>query len=300
MIVPASHRRLGVRTWAGLFVVIVIGLVGNAGNSQETSRPKSNDEKVDELTRLINSKYTFEDLLNGNPEAVAIDEQVFALTSDPKVKRRIASILLSIGVKDRAYLDYLSRAAEEALSNEMPWPGLYDEHGRLNQKADNPAFVEWCKKHGLDPSDEKLRAYRAANPVFLEWCIEHKLSAQDQRARAYYEIPVPWYDLAAARDPRAYDLLIRGLHSRNLMIAATAAKGLARLQDPKAIDELIATGRRVPGEARGGIAQALLYFPDPKAQAAADELSDVWEDRKIWDMLRQEARSKGVKALFDY
>lgn len=84
------------------------------------------------------------------------------------------------------------------------------------------------------------------------------------------------------------------------MIAATAAKGLARLQDPRAIDELIATGRRVPGEARYGIAEALLYFSDPRAQAAAEEFAAVVEDKKVVEFMRAQAKAKGVKGLFPY
>jgi hypothetical protein len=279
--------------------VVFLITFGETQNAQIASQHETNEEKAQELTQLINSKYTFEDLLKGNPEAVSLDKRIFALTSDIKVKRRIASILVTLGVKDPTYLDYLILEAKKGLSNEMPWPSAYDEHGKLNTDV-TPAFIAWCKRHGLDPKDPKYASYRAADPVFLDWCMERHLNLNNSRYAAYYEIPDGWYDLAAARDPRAYNLLIEGLHSHNLMIVATAAKGLARLQDPKAIEELIATGRRVPGEARVGIMEALLYFNDPKAQAAAEELSAVLDNKHLFELMREDATKKGIKGLFSY
>jgi len=130
--------------------------------------------------------------------------------------------------------------------------------------------------------------------------MKRHLNLNNTRYAAYYEIPLPWYDLAAARDPRSYDLLVQGLHSHNFMIAAAAAKGLARLQDPRAIEELIMTGRRVPGEARAGIVEALLYFNDPKAQAGAEQLSDILDNKHLFDIMRENAKKQGVKRLFPY
>lgn len=298
MISSPVQRKLSLRVWltvfAGLPVLLAVSLP-----AQKTVRSKANEEKAQELTKIINSKYTFEDLLSGNPEAVSLDEQIFVLTSDSRTKRRIAGILMSIGVKDRVYFDYLAGEAKQALNNEIPWPSAYDKHGRLNREI-TPAFIAWCKRHGLDPNDPRNASYRPADPAFLDWCMKRHLNFNDTRYAVYYDIPDPWYDLAAARDPRAYDLLIQGLHSHNLMIAALAAKGLARLQDPRAVDELIATGKRVPGEARAAIAQALLYFPGEKAQAAAEAFAEVLENKKSFEFMQQDAKTKGAKGLFPY
>jgi HEAT repeat protein len=280
-------------------VALLVILFTGIHNALDVNSQKTNEKKAQELTQLFNSKYKFEDLLRGDPGAVSLDKQIFALTDEAKIKRRIASILITLGIKDRVYFDYLVQEARKGLENEMPWPSAYDERGRLNKDI-TPAFIAWCKEQGIDPNDPHYASYRAANPIWLKWCMKRHLNLNNSRYAAYYEIPDGWYDLAAARDPRAYDLLIEGLHSHNLMIAATAAKGLAGLQAPRAIDELIATGRRVPGEARYGIAEALLYFSDPKAQAAAEELSDVLEDKKLFDYKRAEAKAKGVKGLFPY
>lgn len=80
------------------------------------------------------------------------------------------------------------------------------------------------------------------------------------------------------------------------MIIDIAAKGLAKLQDPRAIPALIDAGRQNPGEARGGT-DALLFFDDPKAQAAAEELSD---DKKILEGLRSEIKKQGLKLWFPW
>ena len=267
--------------------------------TQTAIRSKTNKEKVDELRALLNSRYTFQDLLNDNPEAVSIDEQIFALSDDAVTRQRIAGILVSVGVKDRRYFDYLSAEARRALNNPMPWPSTYDKQGRLNHEI-TPAFIAWCKKRGLDPNDSRYISYRPVSPTFLDWCLDRNLNLNNARYAAYYEIPAVWTDLAAAHDPRAYDLLIEGLHSHNLMIVAMAAKGLARLQDPRAIHELIATGKRVPGEARLGVAVALLYFSDDAAQAAANEFGEVLGNKELFQSMRAQARTQGVKALFPY
>jgi hypothetical protein len=81
------------------------------------------------------------------------------------------------------------------------------------------------------------------------------------------------------------------------MIVGAAAEGLAKLQEPRAIDELITTGHHVSGEGRQEIAKFLLYFPDPKAQAAADELAVPTDSFKF---AKQAAREKGVKGLFPW
>ena len=81
------------------------------------------------------------------------------------------------------------------------------------------------------------------------------------------------------------------------MIVGLAAKGLARLQDPRAIDDLIATGRRVGGLGRYSIGLSLLYFPDPRAQTVAEEFI---KDKKMLEQDRKEMQTKGVMGLFPY
>jgi HEAT repeat protein len=220
---------------------------------------------------LLNDKqYSFEDLLHAKPEAVANAERVFALTSDPQLKQRLASILLSVGARNGIYRDYLARAAREALADETPWPTEFNEKGEAN----------W-------------------NPIFLQWCKKQELSPITIRKRSYYEMPVPWYFLASSGDPAFYELLIEGLHSHNLMIVGLAAKGLAKLQDVRAVDPLIAAGKQTSFEARFAIGRSLLYFSCLKAQAAAEEFINA-TDKNLLELVRRKAREEGVKGLFQW
>lgn len=250
-------------------LAVTQGLTGTTKRAQKKTDSKSNEQKTQDL--LNDKTYSFEDLLAGKPGAVANAERIFTLTSDSNTKQKAASILLSIGVHNPTYFDYLTQEAQKALSTDMPWPLLYDQEGRTIPKAMNPAFLDWCKNRNLN-----------AVEVFED---------------AYYKAPVPWYYLAAAGDPRAHDLLVKGLHSSNYMIVVWSAEGLTKLQDPRAIDELIAAYHRSPVETRFDIAKDLVYFSDPKAQAAAEEFI---QDKKLLAALREKARAQGVKALFGY
>lgn len=263
------RRRIG--RIAIVALAIVQGLVAADGRAQDQKKnaAKSNEQKAQEL--LNDKTYSFEDLLNAKPGAVADAKKIFALASDSNIKQRAASILLSIGLRDPVYFDYLSREAEKALRNDTPWPTLYDKDGNTVRKTFNPDFLKWCERRHVKKSD----AFEAV----------------------YYRIPVSWNHFAAAGDPRSYDLLIKGLHSHNLMISALSAEGLAKLQDPRAIDEIIAAYHRAPAETRNTVSRALVFFPDPRAQAAAEEFI---KDKSTLALYRKEAEAKGAKALFGY
>lgn len=238
---------------------------------QDMSSTSNAEEKAQQL--LNDKKYTFEDMLGKDPGAVSNAKAIFALTNDTEIKERVASILLSVGIHDEIYFDYLTGEAKKALAHDhdTPLPFLYGEQ-KLPTGA-NPAFNDWCKAHGVG-----------------FWSMEKIY---------FYQIPVAWYFLGAAADPRSYDLLISGLHSQNLMIVSWAATGLAKLQDPRAIPELIAVGREATGQALSGIVQSLLYFPDPKAQAAAEELLPQ-KQKNLLDVYRTEKKQSGIKGLFGW
>jgi hypothetical protein len=256
------------------FVITALFFV-QVARPQDKSGPDANEKKAQEL--LNGKRFTYEDLLAGKPEAVEDAKRIFLLTSDPKIKQKGASVLLSIGIKDRIYLDYLADESQKAMERErdMPWPILYDKDGKSAppgvKQPFNPAFLDWCNKKGLNPFDENVTVH--------------------------YIDPSPWWSLAAAGDPRAYDLLMKGLHFHNPMIAALSAKGLAKLQDSRAIDEMITVGRRSPMEERMAFVEALVYLPGPKAAAAADELSI---SKEMTEYYRTEFRKHGVKGLFGY
>jgi hypothetical protein len=210
--------------------------------------PSTQKHSLEELAAEAN-KHSFQDILNKNPAAISNLEDIFAVTSQVELKQRIASILMRIGVRDSAYFDFLVGEAKKALEIDAPWGELFDDKtGKVT--GINPAFLEWCRKHHRNPYE-----------AFEE---------------ARYEVPVPWFYLAAAGDPRAYDLLMNGLQAENIMIAALAAQGLAKLQDPRAINELITLSRHGALGIRFQMAEALWFFADPRAQAAADAAAELF------------------------
>lgn len=267
----SCHALTTVARVALVFVVVAL-VAANPGYTQTASEPDANEKKAQGL--LNDKAHTFEDLLKRDPGAISNAKKFFVLSKDPGLKQRVASLLVSLREKDPIYFDYLKQQAEQSLKNDMPWPTLYDEHGNKRSKTMdtlNPEFLRWCKEHHQDPAS----TFEAA----------------------YYEIPVPWYYLAASGDARAYPLLIQGLHSHNFMIQTWASWGLARLQDPRAIDEIIGAVRNAPMETRDATAKALLHFPDLKAQAAADAL---FTNKEYLEALRKEIKVKGSKDLFPY
>src|SRR5258708_27713850 len=138
------------------------------------------------------------------------------------------------------------------------------------------------------------------NPALDEWCLAHRLGYWEAYNVEYYEIPNAVYSLAAANDRRAYDLFIRSLHAHNLMTVANAALGLARLQDVRAVDELLSVGRHSAGEALVAIIESLVYFQNAKAEAAIAELVELLPatDRGVLEAFRREAADHGGRGLF--
>jgi hypothetical protein len=83
------------------------------------------------------------------------------------------------------------------------------------------------------------------------------------------------------------------------MIVAMAARGLARLQDPRAVGELTAAGRQTAGEGLLGIVEALSYFDKANAREAAEALVPV-RDAKMVATFRRQAQEQGAKGLFPW
>jgi predicted transcriptional regulator len=147
-----------------------------------------------------------------------------------------------------------------------------------------------------------IQAY-TLNSAFVNWCKQHSDKNCDQwYEEVVYPDPDPWYFLAAAGDPRAYDLLLDGLHSENEGIAIWAAQGLAKLQDPRAIIEIATVAKHEGYDANVSMAECLLYFPDPRAQSAAAEILDDKKvgDTRILDIARRHVEARGVRGLFPW
>jgi hypothetical protein len=274
-----------------------IPLMGFGRSAQESDSPSdkkvqegrtrttNDEEKADELIRERMShstpestkKYIYSAFQSKEPAIITADEQIFALTRDSDWKERMAAILVNSGVSDPMYLNYLQTQAEKALAHDRDIPMVYSYDENRMPKATNPALIEWCLRNRIDTSD----AFEIT----------------------YFQINSPWDALAAAQDPRNYDLLVKGLHSANILIPEIAAGGLALLQDPRAIPELISAGRRVPADGLGGIVEALLCFSSTEAQAAAWEIipdSEKAKEKPWFDGARELIGKEGPHAYFGW
>jgi len=163
---------------------------------------------------------------------------------DPGNKEEIASALVRLGDKDEVYWDFLVKQATEAIDSDAPFPRDFDSQGKMLVDHFPPAFLQWAKVRGLSP-DAAAEA-------------------------AMYRLPGKLLMLAETGDPRGAPLLRRALTSSNFVIQAMAAKGLAKLQDKDSIPLIIAACQASLGGA-AAIAEALVYFDDPQAQAAAEK-----------------------------
>jgi hypothetical protein len=207
-------------------------------------------------------------LQRNDKAAIPALEAAFVKQKETLTRLMIAAALVKLGDGDKAYWEYLVAAASAALSNTMPFPVVYDEKG------------------------ESVRG--KYNDEFLAWCERSKVSPDSAAATAMIELPVPILTLAASHDARGYDLFARGLTSNNHLIVIASAQGLARLQDKRAIPLLIEAGRRVPAEVALGVAQALVFFDEPQAQAAVEAFIP---DKEYLTALRKQVQEHGSNGM---
>jgi hypothetical protein len=213
----------------------------------------------------------FNAVLAGDKSAVPKLTARFNAEKNATAKGTIASVLMRAGVKDEVFFDYVSSEARKSIDSDAPLPLVYGPDGRLLKKKWNPEFLEWCKKHGLDP-------YDTAMDMLYKW-------------------PEGLLFLASSGDPRGYDLLIKAVHSKNFEIAILASRGLVLMRDPRAIDEIIAACEAAPSSEASSLAWALVYFNDPRAQHAAEKFIT---DNTLLASLRDDAAEHGTKSLFGW
>jgi HEAT repeat protein len=198
-----------------------------------------------------------------DPAAVAELERRFTTSADQSDRQKIAVVLLSRRQGDQPYFDFLAGLARQAVASDAPFPYLYDGSGKLVPGKLAPQFEEWAAAWKLDPET-------AVRRVFLEY-------------------PMDVFMLGLANDPRAAEILLKGLESRNYLLVARAAAGLARLQHGPAIRSIIAAAEHAPAEVSELIARALVLFDDAAAQAAAERLI---KDKQLLAALREHAHQE--------
>jgi HEAT repeat protein len=101
--------------------------------------------------------------------------------------------------------------------------------------------------------------------------------------------------MAEIGDSRGLSILRKGLLSPNYGVRASAAEGLALLQDNDSISSIISAAKTAPQEVQGWIARPLLAFDDPGARTAAEELIS---DKTLLEDLKRRAKEKGARGLF--
>ncbi len=202
--------------------------------------------------------------------AVPALREALRRVSDRFMKLRVAAALVRLGDPERSYWEFVVREASLAVDSDVPSPLAHDAQGRTIRGKFSKEFLDWCTAKKVDCN--------AAADEALMWLPSYVLV------------------LGTTADPRGFDILMRGLASKNHLIVANAAMGLARLQDRRAIRPIIEAARRAPSEAQSSIAEALVFFDDPEAQKAADELIPK---RAVLESLRKRAL-KGPKAVFGF
>ena len=246
--------------WIGL-VVSSLGTFGFQGRCQEDRG--SEEITPQELNQMVN---------RGDKRAIPALEKAFQKATDRIDKEGIAGSLVRLGDKNEIYWNVLAQYARAAVENDMPFPYEFDADGEIIGNVPEkyaPEFLAWCKKHG-----------------------EQTGSAAQQ---ALYGFSVDLLALAATGDSRGSEILFRGLESRNYYVATFAARGLARLQDRRAIKPIIQACERAPAGMVKLMAESLVFFDDPEAQSAAVRFI---HNPKALEVVRQKAKTMGAEGVF--
>jgi hypothetical protein len=178
-------------------------------------------------------------------EAIPLLEEQFGRVQDPLLKAKIAAAVVRMkGDKDNTYWDFLVKQATPVLESDAPDFKGYDSQGKA-VSAPSPEFAAWAKKNGVSPD-----------------------SAAEE---SIYFLPGRVLLLGWSRDRRAIPMLRQGLSSPNHMVQIMAALGLAEIGDKASIHSIIDACKKAPADPAAAMAEALIYFDDPEAQAAVDK-----------------------------
>ena len=197
----------------------------------------------------------------GAVQAIPALEEQFRRATDVDTKVSIASGLVKLKDRDNTYWNFLLEQATLAVDSNVPDSVYSESQGKGTSQS--PELQAWADAHNV--------------PVNTAWHY------------ASIDIPGKVLQLATTGDPRGIPLLRRALESRNYLIVAGAAKGLAQIQDKQSIPLIVAAAQRAPTGYNSLIAESLLYFDDAQAQSAADQLMP----KEKVTMLR-EAKAQGM------
>jgi len=203
----------------------------------------------------------------GRVDAIPILKEKFVRSQDTFYKAKIAQALVKLGDTDPTYWNFLVGVATLAVESDAPDVMNFDAQGNST----------------------------GISPKFIAWAVAHKLSPNEAVENAKYFLPGEVAMLSLTGDRRAIPLLRRALQSSNSFIKADAANGLAQLGDDSSIPLIISACKDSPAEPASVIAEALVYFDDPRAQSAVD----TYIPKNLAKSLRED-RAAGKHGPFDY
>jgi len=231
-------------------------------------------DRLDELLSEMRSN-TFSNAtvgliaIAGDRRAVPDLQVALTKATDLETREVLSSALIRLRETDSAYWSILSKRAQEIVDDSAPDPLVYDSDGKSIRGLISPTFLEWAKTNNL-----------AADDALIERVMT---------------FPRELTLLAITGDSRGLPLLRKGLTSRSHSIQLIAAEGLAQLQDKDSITAIIQAAKNAPAEIRWAIARPLVFFDDPRAQAAAEEMIS---DGNLLEYKKKIARAKGASGVF--
>jgi HEAT repeat protein len=199
----------------------------------------------------------------GAVQAIPALEGQFQRATDIDTKVSIASGLVKLRDSNNTYWNFLLEQATLAVDSNIPDSVFSESQGKAT----------------------------VLGPELQAWANTHNVSVNTAGTYARYDFPDKVLQLATTGDPRGIPLLRRALQSRNYLIVAWAAKGLAQIQDKQSIPLIITAAHKAPTGYNSVIAESLVYFDDTQAQSAVDTYMS--KDRAV--MAREErARGRGI------
>lgn len=225
---------------------VLTSMLAAVKTSAQTT-PSVPDARAASLRTLEQGKFDTRDVERvagaGMTEAIPALKTRFVQEQDEHTKAKIAAALVRLGERGDSYWQFVADHARPAIETDAPWPRRLDSQPKGGGEL-SPEFVAWSETHHVKPVD----------------------AAHD----AVFDLPLRVIIMAQAGDARGIPILRRGLLSPNWMVEAMSAKGLAQVQDKDSIPLIIEACKKAPDLMAAGIAEALVYFTDARAQDAAD------------------------------
>jgi len=268
-------RILAITIWplAGLILQVSMMARQERAGQAQTRKPTDSEELYDRVykgdqTAIPSLEQVYS---RGNPEGDLTGD---ILSIGHTFEANIASMLVSRGVKDPKYFQFIFELARQAIETDIPSPVAFGKDGHFVPHFTPPDFVAWCNLRKIEPRQAALDAW--------------------------YHLPGRVIPLAASGDPRGFSLLAKGLKSPNYMVVKMSAEGLARINDARAIPLIIEACKKSPVEVTSDIATYLVYFDNAAAQAAVDRLITTDKEKELLTALRNDFRKRGLQAIFGY